>query len=92
MLHRPINAEPLMAVLGIIVSSIMKNNMERDMVSFVSRLAQGYMLLSWKQKSAPTYSNLMTDVMKHYGAGENKIVVEKSGGKFYQIQPHLLIT
>lgn len=63
-LHRPINKDPLATVLGIMDSSMTESNMEHSMVSFVSLLARRLIRL-WKQKTVPSYSNLMTDVMRH---------------------------
>lgn len=42
---------------------IIQNNAEQNMVSFISLLAQRWILLSWKQKTAPAHSDLMNDVM-----------------------------
>ena len=48
------------------------------MVSFVSLLAQRWILLNWKQRTAPTHSNLMNDVMKHFELEKIKLSLKKN--------------
>ena len=89
-LHRPINTDPLVAVLGIIDSIMTKNTMEHSMVSFVSLLARRLILLNWKPKTAPTYSHLMTDVMRHLELEKIGFLLKNQERKFYRIwQPFI---
>lgn len=89
-LYRPINADPLVAILGIIDSTIVKNSAEHNMISFVSLLARRLILLNWKQKTAPTHANLMADVMKYLEIEKITFSLKNQEGKFYRIwQPFI---
>ena len=60
------------------------------MVSYVSLLARRLIILNWKQKTAPTYSNLMTDVMRHLELEKIRFLLKNQESKFYRIwQPFI---
>ena len=84
-LHRPINLDPLVAVLGIIDSSMTKSNTEHNIVSYVILLARRLILLNWKQKVAPTYSNLLTDIMRHLELEKMRFMLKNQERMFYRI-------
>lgn len=89
-LQRPIDLDPRIAVLGIIKSETVTNRADQTMILFVCLLARRLILLNWKQKAAPTYKNLMRDIMKHLDLEKIRFSLKNKEEKFSEIwQPFI---
>ena len=81
---RPLDPDPLTAVLGVRGPNVKLTNVQNNMVTFVTLLARRLICLNWKQVQAPTYTALMKDVMHYLQLEKIKFELRGSEDKFYK--------
>lgn len=82
--------DPMMSLFGVAPNALNLDCSKMSVLCFVMLLARRLILLNWKNKTPPTYQNLMRDIMYHLQLEKIKYSLRQKEHLFYSIwQPFI---
>lgn len=81
-LRRPIQLEPLVAVLGVVDTQKIQRRTEKYAISFVCLMARRLILLNWKQKMAPSHLQLKHEILKYLDLEKIRLSLQNQEEQF----------